>query len=127
MSVLDVAIVGAGISGINTAYRVQEAFPDVKYTIFESRSEIGGTWSLFKYPGLRSDSDLFSFGFEWNPWHAEDVIADAPAIMEYLDSSIKQFGGDKHLTLNHKLVSLNWSSNEQLWTLQFQAGARNDS
>lgn len=127
MSILDVAIIGAGISGINTAYRVQEAFPDVNYTIFESRSEIGGTWSLFKYPGLRSDSDLFSFGFEWNPWHAEDVIADAPAIMEYLDSSIKQFGGDKHLTLNHKLVSLNWSSNEQLWTLQFQAGAGNDS
>ena len=122
MSVLDVAIIGAGISGINTAYRVQEAQPDINYRIFESRGEIGGTWSFFKYPGLRSDSDLFSFGFEWNPWFADEVIADAPAIMQYLHKSIKSFNGDKHLKLKHKLISLDWSSDEQLWTLRFHVG-----
>jgi cation diffusion facilitator CzcD-associated flavoprotein CzcO len=126
MSILDVAIIGAGISGINTAYRVQKARPDSKYTIFESRNEIGGTWSLFKYPGIRSDSDLFTFGFEWNHWPSDEVIADGPAILEYLDKSLKQFDGDKHLALKHKLISLNWSSSEQLWTLRFHVTTGND-
>jgi len=126
MSILDVAIIGAGISGINTAYRVQQANPNVNYKIFESRGEIGGTWSFFKYPGLRSDSDLFSFGFEWNPWYAEEVIADAPAILTYLHQSIKSFDGDKHLELKHKLQSLDWSSSEQLWTLHFNVGSGSD-
>jgi len=121
-TVLDAAIIGAGISGINTAYRLQEAVPNAKYTLFEGRSEIGGTWSFFKYPGLRSDSDLFSFGFEWNPWHSDKVIADAESILTYLNSSMRSFGADKHLALRHKLVSLDWSSQEQYWTLRFDVG-----
>ena len=64
----DVLVVGAGISGINAAFRIQETFPDYSYAVLEGRSEIGGTWSLFKYPGIRSDSDLFTFGFPWDPW-----------------------------------------------------------
>lgn len=126
MSVLDVAIIGGGISGINTAYRVHAADPTLNYTIFESRNEIGGTWSFFKYPGLRSDSDLFSFGFEWNAWDDDDVIADGPAILDYLHRSIESFGGNDHLELNHKLVSLNWSTDTRLWTLHFRVGDRND-
>lgn len=126
-SVLDIAIIGAGISGINTAYRVQEALPNSKYTIFESRDDIGGTWGLFKYPGIRSDSDLFSFGFEWNPWHDNEVIADGHAILQYLRDSMKRFGADDHLALQHKLVSLNWSSQEQLWTLRFRTGSSTDT
>ena len=73
--ILDVAIIGSGISGINTAYRVQEYNPNAKYSIFEGRNDIGGTWSFFKYPGLRSDSDLFSFGFAWNTWSSDKIIA----------------------------------------------------
>jgi len=115
--ILDVAIIGAGISGINTAYRVQEANPDVKYKIFEGRNDIGGTWSFFKYPGLRSDSDLFSFGFAWNTWKSDKVIADAASIMTYMRSSIKDFGIDKHIEYENKLVSLNWNSQDKLWEL----------
>lgn len=126
-SVLDVAIIGAGISGINTAYRVQEALPNSKYSIFESRDDIGGTWGLFKYPGIRSDSDLFSFGFEWNPWQDDNVIADGKEILQYLRDSMKRFGGDEHLVLRHKLKSLNWSPKKQLWTLRFSTGASNDN
>jgi cation diffusion facilitator CzcD-associated flavoprotein CzcO len=114
-----VAVIGAGISGINTAYRLHEAHPSLNYTIFESRAELGGTWSFFKYPGLRSDSDLFSFGFEWNPWESEKVIAEADSILTYLHQSIRSFGGDKHLEYDHRLDSLNWSSEEQLWALNF--------
>jgi len=64
----DVLVIGAGISGINAAYRIQEGLPDYSYAILEGRHELGGTWSLFKYPGIRSDSDLFTFGFPWDPW-----------------------------------------------------------
>ena len=72
---LDVAIIGAGISGINSAYRIQEALPNFKYAIFEGRHELGGTWSLFKYPGIRSDSDLYTFGFAFDPWQKSKSIA----------------------------------------------------
>jgi cation diffusion facilitator CzcD-associated flavoprotein CzcO len=116
-SVLDVAIIGAGISGINTAYRVQEAVPNAKYQVLEGRKTYGGTWSFFKYPGLRSDSDLFSFGFAWNTWSSDKVIADAAAIMSYLGESIKKTGIDKHIQYEHKLKSLNWNSSDQLWEL----------
>ena len=122
--ILDLVIVGAGISGINTAYRVQEAAPSTRYAIFEGRQEIGGTWSFFKYPGLRSDSDLFSFGFEWNPWKSDKVIAEAPQILDYMHQSLRSFGGDKKLRLGHKLVSLDWSSEDQLWTLNFKVDDR---
>ena len=122
--ILDVAVIGAGISGINTAYRLQESLPGMSYTLFEGRNDIGGTWSFFKYPGLRSDSDLFSFGFEWNPWDQENVIADAASILTYLNSSMKKYGIDKNLKLGHKLRSLDWSSHDQCWKLSFQTGEK---
>lgn len=126
---VDIAIIGAGISGINTAYRIQSHSPSTNYQIFESRSEIGGTWSLFKYPGLRSDSDLFSFGFEWNPWKSDKVIAQAADIMDYLKSSLRSFGGDEKVDYGMKLDSLDWSTEDQLWTLHFtrsSAGSSSD-
>ncbi|KAL7007165.1 hypothetical protein EMMF5_003391 [Cystobasidiomycetes sp. EMM_F5] len=123
---IDVAIIGAGISGINTAYRVQSALPNASYTIFEGREVLGGTWSFFKYPGLRSDSDLFSFGFEWNPWQSDTVIADAKSILTYLRASIEKFGIDKHIKYQHKVVSLNWSSQEQLWEIRMRVRNNNE-
>ena len=87
--------------------------------MFEGRKEIGGTWSFFKYPGLRSDSDLFSFGFEWNPWKSNEVIAEAGDILEYLQSSMKSFGMDKRTRFEHKLTLMNWSSSDKCWKLHF--------
>jgi len=117
--IIDLAVIGSGISGINAAYRAQAAFPGINYEVFESRKEIGGTWSYFKYPGLRSDSDLFSFGFEWRPWGSDKVIAEAPDILEYLDASMKSFGMDKRLRFDHKLTLMDWSSSEKCWNLHF--------
>ncbi|KAJ5585887.1 hypothetical protein N7450_005674 [Penicillium hetheringtonii] len=84
----EVIIIGAGISGLNTAYHLQNQFPDLKYTMLEARASLGGTWDLFRYPGIRSDSDLFTFGFSWHPWTASNPIAEASAIKEYLSKAI---------------------------------------
>ena len=112
---LDVAIVGGGISGINMAYRTQEAMPNAKYAIFEGRAEMGGTWSLFKYPGIRSDSDLFTFGFNFDPWTADNAIADAGSILKYIKDIAAKYGIDEHINYNHHVDKLNWSSDQQRW------------
>ena len=113
----DVLIVGAGISGVNTAYRVQEGMPNYSYAILEGRSEMGGTWSLFKYPGIRSDSDLFTFGFQWDPWTEDRAIADAPSILSYIKRTAAKHGIDKRIKYNHMVSSMNWSSDQQRWTV----------
>lgn len=109
----DVIIVGAGISGINAAYRLQESLPDYSYAILEGRSEMGGTWSLFKYPGIRSDSDLHTFGFPWDPWTEDRSIADAPSILKYIRTVSARHGIDKHIKYQHKVLKLNWKSDQQ--------------
>lgn len=114
----DVVIVGAGISGINFGYRLQERCPNLSYTILEGRHELGGTWSLFKYPGIRSDSDLFTFGFSWRPWSEKTSIAQGDLIKQYLKDSAAQEGIDKHITFNTKVNSTNYNSTEKTWTLQ---------
>lgn len=116
-TVLDFAIVGAGISGINMAYRLQESLPSFKYAIFEGRSEMGGTWSLFKYPGIRSDSDLFTFGFSFEPWTKDSAIADASSILSYLKYVTAKHGIDQHISYNHYIDQVNWSTEEQRWQI----------
>jgi len=113
----DVLIIGAGISGINSAYRLQEGLPDYSYAILEGREEIGGTWSLFKYPGIRSDSDLHTFGFPWDPWKEDRAIADAPSILNYVKTTAARHGIDKHVRYSHKVEHMNWSSEQQHWQL----------
>lgn len=121
----DVIIVGAGISGINAAYRVQTMLPaGTTYTILDARDKIGGTWDLFKYPGLRSDSDLYTFGFPWRPWTAGRAIAEAPLILDYLDQSVKETGIDKNIRFHQKVVSADWSSDRLVWTLDVEAGEK---
>ena len=83
----DVVIIGAGISGINAAYRVQTGNPGYSYTVLEARRDIGGTWDLFRYPGIRSDSDLFTFGFPWNPWSNPNAIGEGGHIVKYMKQS----------------------------------------
>lgn len=113
----DVIIVGAGISGINSAYRIQTELPSANYTILEARGGIGGTWDLFRYPGFRSDSDLYTFGFEWRPWTEQKNIADGDSIRKYIRESAALYGIDQKVKYHHKLVSANWSSDQQAWSL----------
>lgn len=117
----DVIIIGAGISGINAAYRVQSELPDATYAILEARSSMGGTWDLFRYPGIRSDSDLHTFGFEWRPWEEEKAFAGGPAILNYIKDSASLYGIDQRIRYHHKLISADWSSADQWWTLQVEA------
>jgi cation diffusion facilitator CzcD-associated flavoprotein CzcO len=117
----DIVIVGAGISGINMAYRFQENFPKRTYIILEARNAMGGTWDLMKYPGIRSDSDLHSFGFEWKPWSEENPIAEGAKIVRYLKEAAAENGIDKRILYRHKLKRSSWLSREQKWTLEVEA------
>ncbi|KAI0553212.1 putative flavin-binding monooxygenase [Xylaria curta] len=113
--VLDVVIVGAGISGINAAYRLQSQLPDLTFTILEGRGALGGTWDLFRYPGIRSDSDLFTFGFQWEPWPYETPIAQGPLIREYMKSCVKKHNLDRYIRFQHKVLAADWSSETNQW------------
>jgi monooxygenase len=115
---LDILIVGAGISGIDAAYRLQTAFPRKTYAIFEARNSIGGTWDLFRYPGVRSDSDMHTLGFPFRPWHADESIAGGPAIWKYIRETAAHFGIDRHIRLGHRMIRASWSSDEARWTVE---------
>jgi cation diffusion facilitator CzcD-associated flavoprotein CzcO len=115
----DVVIIGAGISGINAAYRLQTEGPaDLSYAILEGRDSLGGTWDLFRYPGIRSDSDIFTFGFPWSPWKHNVSLASAEQIKTYVTQSAESQGIDQHILYRHSVVSANWSSAEKNWELQ---------
>lgn len=114
----DVLIIGAGISGINAAYRLQEQCPERTYAILEARHAMGGTWDLFKYPGIRSDSDLHTFGFQFRPWTKENTIADGPSIAKYVKETASDSGIDKHIRYHQRLLSSNWSTDQQRWSLE---------
>ena len=114
----DFIIIGAGASGINAAHKVQTEFPDARYVVLEARDTIGGTWNFFKYPGLRSDSYLTSFGFRWRPWSEEREIAEGARIQRYLEDSAAHAGIDKHIQFNHRVVSADWSSDQNTWTVE---------
>ncbi|KAL9128356.1 MAG: hypothetical protein Q9175_007544 [Cornicularia normoerica] len=113
----DIIVVGAGISGINAAYRIQTKLPSISYTILEARGGIGGTWDLFRYPGFRSDSDLYTFGFAWRPWAEQKAMADGDSIRKYIRESATLYGIDQKVKFHHKLVSANWSFDQQAWDL----------
>ncbi|KAI9717237.1 MAG: hypothetical protein M1828_007258 [Chrysothrix sp. TS-e1954] len=114
----DVVIVGAGISGINAGYRIQTELPGSTYTILEARGDMGGTWDLFRYPGIRSDSDLHTFGFAWRPWTEQKAIADGASILSYMKETASMFDIDKRMQFHHRLITANWSSEQQLYTLE---------
>ncbi len=117
----DVLIVGAGISGINAAYRIKTEAPEgTSYAVFEARDRLGGTWDLFRYPGIRSDSDMFTFSFQWNPWYKKETMAQGDEIRDYLASSAKIAGIDSHIRFGHSIVSANWNSDEKCWEVTAQ-------
>jgi len=113
----DIIIIGAGLSGINAAYRVQKELPHRSYAILERRHEIGGTWSFWKYPGIRTDSAMGLFGFPWRPWPYDNNMATAQAIRTYMEECAASEGIDRHIRFGHRVASAAWRSNEQRWTL----------
>jgi monooxygenase len=117
---LDILIIGAGISGIDAAYRLQTAFPRKTYAILEARDAIGGTWDLFRYPGVRSDSDMYTLGFPFRPWHEDEAIAGGPAIWNYIRETATHYGIDRHIRLGHRMIRASWSSSEACWTVEAQ-------
>ncbi|BDB45752.1 MULTISPECIES: flavin-containing monooxygenase [Mycobacterium] len=115
---LDVVIVGAGISGVSAAWHLQDRCPTKSYAILEKRADMGGTWDLFRYPGIRSDSDMYTLGFRFRPWTERQAIADGKPILEYVKSTAAMYGIDKHVRYRHKVTGADWSSTENRWTLQ---------
>ncbi|KAI5865680.1 FAD/NAD(P)-binding domain-containing protein [Durotheca rogersii] len=122
MNEFDFIIVGAGLSGIDAAYRLKTRLPGCAYVILEARDEIGGTWSFFRFPGIRSDSDLTLFGLPWRPWIHEKSMADGHLIREYIEDAARAEGIDKKIWFGHRVTGMSWSSEEQRWTLAVRAG-----
>ncbi|MCM6772261.1 NAD(P)/FAD-dependent oxidoreductase [Nocardia sp. CDC159] len=117
MEHVDVLIVGAGLSGIGAAHHLQDAFPGRTYTILEARDAIGGTWDLFRYPGIRSDSDMFTLGYRFRPWLGEKAIADGASILDYVRRTAAEAGIDRHIRFGHRVERADWSSDDQHWTV----------
>ncbi|MGK6356975.1 flavin-containing monooxygenase [Sphingomonas sp. DT-207] len=113
----DVVVVGAGLSGIGAGYHLQANSPDRSYVILEGRDRLGGTWDLFRYPGIRSDSDMYTLGFSFRPWTDAKAIADGPSILRYLEDTAREHGIDRHIRYGHCVKSAAWSSEEARWTL----------
>ncbi len=124
---LDVVIVGAGISGISAAWHLQDRCPTKSYAILERRDNLGGTWDLFKYPGIRSDSDMFTLGFRFKPWTSEKAIADGPSIMAYLKETVAEYGIDKHIRYGSKVVAADWSDEDGHWTVRVDRGGAEET
>jgi len=121
---LDVIVVGAGLAGIDAGYHLQKQLPAKTYAILEGRSRLGGTWDLFRYPGIRSDSDMFTLGFPFRPWTSAQAIASGGDILEYLRSTAEIYGIDRKIHYNHRVERARWSSTTNRWTLDVRAEGR---
>lgn len=119
---LDVLIVGAGLSGIDAAYRLQTQSPHKTYALLEARDAIGGTWDLFRYPGIRSDSDMYTLGYPFRPWKGGKTIADGASILAYIRDTARENGIDRHVRFNHRVVNASWSSVDSSWTVRVEVG-----
>src|SRR5437763_4117821 len=114
----DVLIVGAGLSGIGAGYHLQHKSPGKTFAILEGRDCIGGTWDLFRYPGIRSDSDMFTLGYSFKPWTEPKAIADGPRILNYVRETAVENGIDKKIRFNHRVKRASWSSQQARWTIE---------
>ncbi len=114
---IDVLIVGAGVSGIGAGYHLQDKQPGRTYAILEARDAIGGTWDLFRYPGIRSDSDLYTFGYAFKPWTGEQSLADGPSIKAYVEETAREHGIDRHIRFRHNVLRAEFDSVRALWTV----------
>ncbi|MDB4991481.1 MAG: flavin-binding family monooxygenase [Myxococcaceae bacterium] len=120
--VVDVLIVGAGLSGIGAAYHLQARCPHKTYAIIEGRADLGGTWDLFRYPGIRSDSDMYTLGYSFKPWTNAKAIADGPSILRYVRETAREYGIDKHIRFEQRVTRASWSSADASWTVEIERG-----
>lgn len=118
----DVLIVGAGISGIAAGYYLQMRCSTLRYAILEGRSGLGGTWDLFRYPGIRSDSDMSTLGYSFRPWQGNKTIAAGSTILNYLQETAQEFGIDRGIRYQHRVKAASWSSSQACWTLDVEVG-----
>jgi cation diffusion facilitator CzcD-associated flavoprotein CzcO len=123
---VDVLIVGAGLSGIGAGFYLQRDCPDKSYLILENRDAIGGTWDLFRYPGIRSDSDMFTLGYGFKPWKESKAIADGPSIKKYVNETADENGIRRHIRFKHKVKRASWSSTEARWTVEAEHDGRTE-
>ncbi|HTN65576.1 MAG TPA: NAD(P)/FAD-dependent oxidoreductase [Burkholderiaceae bacterium] len=119
---VDVLIVGAGLSGICAAYHLQARFPHKRIAILEGRDAIGGTWDLFRYPGVRSDSDMFTLGYSFRHWRSEKAIAGGAAICDYIRGTAKDYGIEEKIRFRHRVTEASWSSPDALWSVTAETG-----
>jgi monooxygenase len=122
----DILIVGAGISGIGAGCHLQMECPGKRYAILEGRADLGGTWDLFRYPGIRSDSDMYTLGYSFRPWTQPKAIADGPAILDYLRDTARTYGIDRHIRFQHRVKRASWSSQDARWTVEVERGANRE-
>ena len=122
----DVLVVGAGISGIGAGYHLQTSCPDRTYAILEARDDIGGTWDLFRYPGIRSDSDMYTLGYSFKPWTNPKAIADGRSILAYLRETASEYGIDRKIRFGHRVKRASWSSADARWTVEVERGERRE-
>lgn len=123
----DIIIVGAGISGIGAAVHLTKACPGKTYMVLEGRSAMGGTWDLFRYPGIRSDSDMYTFGYSFKPWREGKAIADGQSILRYLHETAAEYGVDAHIRYRHAVTRASWSSEDSTWTVEATRGDTGES
>ena len=116
----DVVVVGAGISGIGAGCHLRAKCPDRTFVILEGRADIGGTWDLFRYPGIRSDSDMSTFGYNFRPWRESKVLADGPSIKRYVTETAEKYGVTPHIRFSRKVTNADWSSEKARWTVTAQ-------
>lgn len=120
---VDVVIVGAGLSGIGAAYYLQTRCPTKSYTILEGRNAIGGTWDLFRYPGIRSDSDMYTLGYSFRPWQEAKAITDGPSILKYIRETAEEYSIDRKIRFGYQIRRAVWSSADATWTIEAERGS----
>src|SRR5947207_1557059 len=122
MDHFDVIIVGAGLSGIGAAYHLQAKCPGKSYAILEGRDAIGGTWDLFRYPGIRSDSDMYTLGYVFKPWREAKAIADGPSIRKYVCETASENNIERNIRFHHTVKRASWSTPDAKWTIEAEVG-----
>jgi monooxygenase len=122
MERVDVLVVGAGLSGVGAACHLRQKCPEKSFVIFEGRDALGGTWDLFRYPGVRSDSDMYTLGYSFRPWREAKAIAEGPAILEYIRETADEFGIDQKIRYGHRVRRASWSSADAAWTVEAETG-----
>src|SRR6478735_12477912 len=119
---VDVLIVGAGLSGIGFASRLKRELPGKSFAVLEGRGASGGTWDLFRYPGIRSDSDMYTLGYSFRPWKDAKAIADGPSILSYIREVASDHGIDRRIRYGHRVVAARWSTPDARWTVEIEQG-----